>query len=278
MENLVLEKKQCLIAGDGFLPIELAKKVKENGLDLVIISLSADNKKELSKIADKFYVCLPGEVKKIRQIIIDEGIKQVSFIGKVSKTLIAKSFLKLDKMARDILLKVLTDDKIRLNDDSIMLLAVEELRKVGAEVLDQTIFIKHLMVSNGVLGSIKPTEDQLKDIEYGYETAKNMGKLDIGQSVVVKNKMIMAVEAIEGTDKCIVRGCKLAEGGAVVVKVAKPSQDKRFDIPAVGLKTLKKIKHYKGSVLAVEAGETIIIDKKEVIEYANKHNIVVVAV
>lgn len=278
MENLVLEKKQCLIAGDGFLPIELAKKVKENGLDLVIISLSTDNKKELSKIADKFYVCLPGEVKKIRQIIIDEGIKQVSFIGKVSKTLIAKSFLKLDKMARDILLKVLTDDKIRLNDDSIMLLAVEELRKVGAEVLDQTIFIKHLMVSNGVLGNIKPTEDQLKDIEYGYETAKNMGKLDIGQSVVVKNKMIMAVEAIEGTDKCIIRGCKLAEKGAVIVKVAKPSQDKRFDIPAIGLNTLKKIKRYKGSVLAVEAGETIIIDKKEVIEYANKHNIVVVAV
>ena len=100
MEKLVLEKKQCLIAGDGFLPIELAKKVKENGLDLVIISLSSDNKKELQKIADKFYVCWPGEVQKIRQIIIDEGIKQVSFIGKVSKSLIVKSFLKLDKMAR----------------------------------------------------------------------------------------------------------------------------------------------------------------------------------
>ena len=278
MENLVLEKTQCLIAGDGFLPIELAKKVKENGLDLVIISLSADNKKELSKIADKFYVCLPGEVGKIRQIIIDLGIKQVSFIGKVSKTLIAKSFLKLDKMARDIIVKVLTEDKIRLNDDSIMLLAVEELRKVGAEVLDQTIFIKHLMVSSGILGAVKPTEEQLKDIEYGFETAKNMGKLDIGQSVVVKNKMIMAVEAIEGTDKCIARGCRLAKKGAVVVKVAKPSQDKRFDIPAVGLKTLKKIKHYKGAVLAVEAGETIMIDKKAAIDYANKHNIAVVAV
>ena len=132
MENLVLEKKQCLIAGDGFLPIELAKKVKENGLEIVVISLSSDNKKELSKIADKFYVCLPGEIMKIRQIIIDEGIKQVSFIGKVSKTLIAKSFLKLDKMARDILIKVLTDDKMRLNDDAIMLLAVDELKKVGA--------------------------------------------------------------------------------------------------------------------------------------------------
>ena len=272
MTDLVLEKKQCLIAGDGCLPIELAKKVKENGLQIVIISLSSDNKKELSKIADKFYECGPGEVKKIRQIIIDEEIKQVSFIGKVSKSLIIKR-PKFDDLAISLLKKA-----IKLNDDAVMLMAVEELKKVGAEVLDQTIFIKHLMVTNGVLGEVKPTEDQLKDIEYGFETAKNMGKLDIGQSVVIKNKMIMAVEAIEGTDKCIKRGCKLAKKDAVIVKVAKPSQDKRFDIPTVGLRTLKKIKHYKGAVLAVEAGETIMINKKELIDYANKHNIAVVAV
>ena len=273
MTDLVLEKKQCLIAGDGSLPVELAKKVKENGMEIVIISLSSDNKKELKKLADKFYVCWPGEVKKIRQIIINEGIKQVSFIGKVSKTLIVKSFLKLDKMARDLLVKA-----IKLNDDAVMLMIVDELKKIGADVLDQTIFIKHLMVSGGVLGEVKPTDEQLKDVEYGFEIAKHMGKLDIGQSVVVKNKMIMAVEAIEGTDKCIKRGCKMAKKGGIVVKVAKPSQDKRFDIPAVGLKTLKKIRHYKGAVLAVEAGETIMINKKELIDYANKHNIAVVAV
>ena len=273
MTELVLEKRQCLIAGDGNLPVELAKKVKENGLDIVIIALSSDNKKELSKIADKFYECSPGEVKKIRQIILDEGLKQVSFIGKVSKSLIVRKFYKLDKMAISLLMKAK-----KLNDDAVMLLAVDELRKIGADVLDQTIFIKHLMVPNGVLGNVKPTEEQLKDIEYGFEIAKQMGKLDIGQSVVVKNKMIMAVEAIEGTDKCIKRGCRLAKRGAVVVKVAKPSQDKRFDIPAVGLKTLRKMYHNRASVLAVEAGETIMIDREKVIAYANKHNIAVVAV
>ena len=272
MTDLVLEKKQCLIAGDGILPIELAKKVKENGLEIVVISLSPDNRRELSEIADKFYECCPGEVKKIRQIIIDENIKQVSFIGKVSKSLIIKR-PKFDDMAVDLLKKA-----IKLNDDAVMLMAVEELKKVGAEVLDQTIFIKHLMVPNGVLGNINPTEEQLKDIEYGFEIAKQMGKLDIGQSVVVKNKMIMAVEAIEGTDKCIKRGCRLAKRGAIVVKVAKPSQDKRFDIPTVGLKTLKKMRHNRASVLAVEAGETIMIDRAKVIAYANKHKIAVVAV
>jgi len=166
----------------------------------------------------------------------------------------------------------------KLNDDAVMLLVVDELKKVGAEVIDQTIFIKHLMVPNGILGNLKPTEEQLKDIEYGFEIAKQMGKIDIGQSVVVKDKMIMAVEAIEGTDKCIKRGCKLAKKGAVIVKVAKPSQDKRFDIPTVGLKTLENIKRNRASVLAVEANETIMVDKNKVIEYANKNNIVVVAV
>ena len=204
---------------------------------------------------------------------IDEQIKQVSFIGKVSKSLIIKKFFSFDEMAVDLLKKA-----IKLNDDAVMLLAVDELKKIGAEVLDQTIFIKHLMVTNGVLGEIKPTEEQRKDIEYGFEIAKQMGKLDIGQSVVVKNKMIIAVEAIEGTDKCIVRGCKLAKKGAIVVKVAKPLQDKRFDIPTVGLKTLKLMQKYKASVLAVEAGETLMVDKDKLIKFANKNKIAVVAV
>lgn len=272
MSNLVIEKKQCLIAGDGLLPVELAKKVKENGLEIVVISLSSDNRKELMSIADKFYECGPGEVKKIRQIIIDEKIKQVSFIGKVNKSIIIKR-PKFDDMAISLLSKAR-----KLNDDAVMLMAVDELKKIGAEVIDQTIFIKHLMVTNGVLGSVKPTPDQLKDIEYGYDIAKQMGKLDIGQSVVIKNKMIMAVEAIEGTDKCIKRGCRLAKKGAVIVKVSKPFQDKRFDIPTIGLKTLKTMRKYKASVIAVEAGETIIVDKAKLIEYANKHNISVVAV
>ena len=134
------------------------------------------------------------------------------------------------------------------------------------------------MIPAGVLGKNKPTEEQINDVQYGYSMAKEMGKLDVGQSVVVKDKMIMAVEAIEGTDKCIKRGGKIAKKGGVVVKVAKPSQDKRFDIPAVGLRTLKNMKKYKLSVLALEANETIIVDQAKTIEYADKHGIVIMAV
>ena len=134
------------------------------------------------------------------------------------------------------------------------------------------------MIPSGVLGKHKPTEAQMEDVNYGFWLAKEMGGIDVGQSVVIKNKMIMAVEAIEGTDICIKRGAKLAKKGACVIKVAKPKQDKRFDIPTVGLKTLRTMRKYKSNLLAVEANETIIVDQEKVIKYANDHGIVIMAV
>ena len=180
---------------------------------------------------------------------------------------------KIDSRAIEILKSVK-----RLNDDEVMLLIVKEFEKHNITVLDQTIFIKNLMIPSGVLGKVQPTQEQVDDVNYGYWLAKETGKLDVGQSVIIKDKMVMAVEAIEGTDKCIKRGCKIAKRNSRVIKVAKPSQDKRFDIPAIGLKTLKTMHKYKADLIAVEAGETIIVDREEVIKYANKHNIVVMAV
>ncbi|MDD3151082.1 MAG: LpxI family protein [Candidatus Gastranaerophilales bacterium] len=128
------------------------------------------------------------------------------------------------------------------------------------------------------MGNIEPTEEQKIDIEYGFSIAKEMGRLDIGQSVVVQNKMILAIEAIEGTDEAIKRGCKFGKKGAVVVKVSKPEQDKRFDIPTVGLNTIKTMHKTGAKVLAIEAGKTFIVEKDEVVKFADKHNMVIVAV
>ena len=139
-------------------------------------------------------------------------------------------------------------------------------------------FVQEMVPAVDFEGNVQPTQEQIDDVNYGYWLAKETGKLDIGQSVVIKDKMIMAVEAIEGTDNCIKRGCKIAKKHSRVIKVAKPSQDKRFDIPAIGLKTIKTMKKYKADLIAVEAGETIIVDREEVIKYANKHNIVIMAV
>lgn len=270
--SIMLEQKQCLVAGDGSLPVKMAQYAKDNGFDVVAISLSADNLNQLKKYCTKVYSCAPGEVSKIEKILEEEEIKQLTFLGKVHKGLLLKR-PKFDAKAIE-----LVKNASRLNDDQVMLIIVEELEKIGVTVLDQTIFIKNLMIPAGVLGKHKPTSDQMEDVNYGFSLAKEMGKLDIGQSVVIKNKMIMAVEAIEGTDKCIIRGAKLAKNGAAVIKVAKPSQDKRFDIPTVGLRTLQTMKKYKANLLTVEANETIIVDQEKVVKFADKNNIVIMAV
>ncbi len=270
--SITLENKQCLIAGDGLLPVKMAQGAKENGFEVIAISLSSDNCKELQKYCSKVVSLGFGQVETMEKLLKEEEIKQLTFLGKVSKTMLLKR-PKLEPKALEYL-----KEAFKLNDDAIMLRIVEELNSIGVDVLDQTIFIKDLMVQKGVLTKNTPTQEELYDIEYGFKTAKEMGKLDIGQSVVMKNRMIMAVEAIEGTDKCIKRGAKLARKGAVVVKVAKPNQDKRFDIPTVGIRTLKTMRRYGAKVLALEAGETIIVNQKEMIDYANKHNISIIAV
>ncbi len=270
--SITLENKQCLIAGDGELPVIMAQNAKQNGFDVIAISLASDNRNRLKKHCSKVYVYSPGEVKKIQQTLIDEQIKQLTFIGKVHKGLLLRR-PRLDSVALDLLLQAK-----KLNDDAVMLKLVDLLEEMGITVLDQTIFIKNLMVPHGVLGIHKPNEEQIQDINYGFWLAKEMGKLDVGQSVVIKDRMIMAVEAIEGTDSCIRRGGRYGRKDVVVVKVSKPTQDKRFDIPAVGLGTLKTLRKAKGKLLAMEAGETIIVDQKEMIDYANKHNIIVMSV
>ena len=269
---ITLEKKQGLIAGDGLLPVKMAQYAKENGFEVVAISLSNDNCRELKKYCSKVYSFCPGEALKIEKVIKEEGIKQLTFLGKVSKSIILKR-PKFDSKALDFIKRA-----VRLNDDKVMLMLIEELENIGITIIDQTTFIKNLMIPSGILGKVQPTKEQVEDVNYGYWLAKETGKLDIGQSVVIKDKMIMAVEAIEGTDKCIRRGCKLAKKDACVIKVAKPNQDKRFDIPAIGLRTLKTMRKYKASLIAVEAGETIIVDQEAVIKYADKHNIVIMAV
>lgn len=270
--TITLENKQGLIAGDGILPVRMAQYAKENGFEVVCISLSGDNVRDLKKYCSKVYSCHPGEVNKIESILRDEQIKQLTFLGKVHKKVLLQLH-KFDKRAIDLI-----KDAVRLNDDQVMLMIVQELAKIGVEVLDQTIFIKNLMIPAGVLGKHKPTKEQMDDVNYGFWLAKEMGKIDVGQSVVIKDKMIMAVEAIEGTDSCIKRGAKLAKRGAVIVKVAKPKQDKRFDIPAIGMKTLRTMRCKRASLIAVEANETIIVDQEKVIKYADEHNIVIMAV
>ena len=159
-----------------------------------------------------------------------------------------------------------------------MLAIVEELEKEGLRVADQTKYMRSLMPEVGVMTNRKPTEAESLDIQFGFTLAKQMGGLDIGQTVVVKEQAAMAIEAIEGTDACILRGGALAREGAVVVKTAKPDQDVRFDVPAVGMKTLQSMIDSQCKVLAMEAKRTIFVEQEAVLQKANELGIVICAV
>lgn len=269
--DTILSKKIGLIAGDGELPVNLAKSAAKQGFEIMAVSVSPDNRRQLRAVCKTVYSCGPGEVQKIFDIFHKESINQMIFIGKVHKGLILRPIL--DARAR----KILRGAK-RLNDDSLMLNLIGEIEKENISILDQTIFLKEFFPAKGVLGAEPPNEKQLVDIEYGFQTAKEIGKLDLGQSVVAQDKMILAVETIEGTDKTIERGCKMGNGGATVVKVSKPGQDRRFDMPAVGLKTLKTMKKHGGKVLAIEANETFAIELEKMIAFADRYKIVLIAV
>ena len=158
-----------------------------------------------------------------------------------------------------------------------MLAFINELAKDNLEAFDQTALIKSLMPKPGVLSKREPTESELKDMKFGLEMARQIGAMDVGQTVVIKQQAVMALEAIEGTDACIRRGGELARGGAVVVKTAKPKQDSRFDVPAIGVKTMETMIEAGAKALALEAGKTILVDKAKVLALADANDIAVVA-
>ena len=164
-------------------------------------------------------------------------------------------------------------------DDSLMGTVVDEFAREGIRFITITDCAPELLVKEGQITRLGPTARQQKDIEFGWRMAKEMGRLDIGQSVAVKDQAVLAVEAVEGTDECIRRAGALCKvGGFTVVKVAKPQQDMRFDVPTIGLGTLETLHTVGGKVLAVEAGRTIFLDQEAVAEYANRNGLVIVAI
>lgn len=257
-----------LIAGYGKISLIAARILSANDHDVVIIALSESVSENLAPYSRKIYTVSVTQIKKILKILKEEDIKSVLFAGKITKELIYSN-LKFDMLAVKTLLN-LKDRK----DDTIMLAVVDLLKNEGIKVLKQTEILKSLLAGKGVFTKKKPDKKQLEDIRFGLDSAIELGRLDIGQTVVVKNKAVMAVEAIEGTDAAIERGCRLARGKAVVVKTAKPRQDERFDVPTVGIDTLKKIADNNGSVLAVEAGKTFVVDFEECVKFADKHGLI----
>jgi hypothetical protein len=230
---------------------------------------------ELDDVADEVeWLCL-GEFERSFAFWRDGGVNRVVMAGKVPKTFLWErpDAVKADAVARDILGSVA--DRA---DDSLLGAVALAIEKGGFELLEQVSLTPELRAPLGVLGTTQPTEAQRRDISFAWPVAKMLGELDIGQTVVVQDRAVLALEAVEGTDAAIERGCRLSDRslGACVVKVAKPSQDPRFDMPTVGLATLRKMIEGDARVLAVEAGATVIVDREALLKEADAAGIAVV--
>ncbi len=216
----------------------------------------------------------PGQIGKSHKLLLQGNVEAVVFIGKVPKINLLRNLHKLDWMAIKYLSKL-----PNFSDDTIQLGVGEMLEEHGFKVLTQSEFLRDLFPQVGVMTKRQPTAEEYVDVEYGMRIAKEIARLDIGQTVVVKDRMILAIEAIEGTDETIRRAVRLARGPVVVAKVSKPNQDQRFDIPTVGMNTLDAMTTEKqGGVLAIEARETMVVEKEEMIAYADAHGIALVSV
>lgn len=262
-----------IISGIGDLPAIIARDARERGYRVITVALEGLASPELNNFSDEIRWINAGKLGEIISTLRNFDVKGAIMAGKVPKALLYKSGITPDLRA----VKLLFSLKDR-SDDSILNAITKELETEGINILDTTSFSPHLLTPEGVLTRGKPSKDEWKDVEFGWKIAKGVGSLDIGQAVVVKGKAVMAVEAIEGTDEAILRGGKLAGEGAVVVKVSKPQQDMRLDVPVIGSNTLKAMIEVKARVLAVEAHKSIIIDRERLIKEADDAGMSIVGV
>ena len=253
--------------------MECARAAKNLNLDVYAVALLEQTEDELKDVASHYAAISIGQIDRLLSYLKENDIKKVTMIGKVTKELLFNGQVKPDARMLGIVMSL--PDR---SDDTIMLAFVKELAKEGIEAADQTALIKPLMPKKGVLTKRNPTTDEKADMEFGFKIAKELGRLDIGQTVVVKNAAVMALEAIEGTDACIKRGGELAQGDAVVVKVAKPAQDNRFDVPTVGEETLRSMLSVNATALAIEAEATLLVDREKVIALADENGITVAVI
>ena len=265
-------EKLGLLAGVGHLPAACARAARAQGYEVHAIALLPDVDPELQEAASVYRAISIGSIAEILAYLRQEEIKKVTMIGKVTKELLFTGAIQPDEMLRGMLMQLPNQ-----NDDTIMMMFVGALMKIGVTPLDQTALIRPLMPAAGTLTSRPPTDAERADMEYGLQMAREIGRLDIGQTAVVKNRAVMALEAIAGTDACIRRGGALAGGGAVVAKAAKPQQDSRFDVPTVGLDTIKSLVVAKASALVLEADKTLFIDKERAVALAEANGITIAA-
>lgn len=263
-------KRIGLIAGSGQFPSIFSRAARQKGLKVYAVAHVGETDPGLETLVEATKWIKIGQVKKLITFLRENDVRDTVMVGGITKTKMF-SGVRPDLTALKI---VATTDHTQ--DDGLLRAFADELEKEGITVRASTFLVPELLASEGCWTRRKPNKSEKADVRFGWRIVKEIGGLDIGQSVVVRDGSVMAVEAIDGTDATIRRGGKLGNEKTVVVKASKPNQDMRFDVPAVGLKTIKTMSSVGASVLAVEAGKTVVFDKEEMVALANQKGISII--
>lgn len=260
-----------LIAGNGRFPVLFAKAARERGRRVVAVAMRGETDPAVESEVDAITWVRVGQLGQMIRAFKKAGVREAAMAGGVTKT-------RLFERARPDLLgwSILAKAAVR-KDDGLLRAIAAEFEKRGVRIVESTLYLPDVLAPLGVLTERKPTAREGQDLRYGFHVAREIGKLDIGQTVAVKEGAVVALEAIEGTDACIRRAGKLTRHqGAVIVKVAKPVQDMRFDVPAIGPKTIDSMAQAGARCLGIEAGRTLLLEPERIIAEANARGLCIV--
>ena len=260
-----------LIAGNGRFPLIFTAAAQAEGVEIVAVAHEGETPSEIATLVPSLTWIHVGELGKMIETFRQAGVTQAVMAGGISKSG-AFAHFRPDERGMAFISRLSS-----LKDDVILRGVAQELESEGIAVVESTRFLSSLLPTEGTLTTKEPEAQQWDDIHFGATVAKEIGRWDIGQSVVVKRGTVLAVEGVEGTSATIRRGGTLGGAGTVVVKVSKPQQDLRFDIPAVGPETIAVMQEVQASVLALEAGKTLMLDKPQLLQAANAAAIAIVA-
>lgn len=259
--------KYGLIAGNGKFPFLVLEGARKAGVSLAIVAIKEETDPRIDEVAENVVWVGIGQLGKMISFFKREGVGHAIMAGQVKHVQIFSGALPDVRM-----IKMLWNLPQR-NTDALIGGVADEMAKEGIELIDSTYFIQDHLAPEGVLTKRKPTEIEQGNIEYGLHIADEIARLDLGQTIVVRAKACVAIEAMEGTDATIKRAGELANGKLTVVKVAKPDQDMRFDVPVVGVPTIEAMIKAGATCLSVTAGKTLIFDRDEMAKLANENKI-----
>ena len=266
-------RRYGMIAGNGRFPFLVLEGARRQGVEMVVAAIREETSPEIERHARRVQWMGVGQLGKLLRFFHREGVTHVILAGQVKHVQIFGPALPDLRMVR-VLARL-----SRKNTDSLIGSVVQELEREGFTVVDSTLFIGDLLAGTGVLTARSPSPAEEQDIAFGLEVAREVARLDIGQTIVVKDRVVVAIEAMEGTDATIRRAAAVVPGTSLtVIKIAKPHQDMRFDVPVIGVPTIETMIESRATALAITAGKTLLFDRDDLLALANRHGIAIVGV